>query len=461
MGSKHLSDWQLKQYETRAAEPADLVEIDDHLHECDSCYERFCSLARPADRFEFRAEYPDDQGGGDPLYRYLESYVDGRLSGTDLARFERHLEQCESCASEAEGLLEIKAMISTETAMAPVRRSSVARQPGLNMLESGRVRKAAWASAAVAGGAALLIGSYQAGSLRSRSLKSQVAVVEAENNRLRESLAELDQSAALRVEQLRQEHDELKRSYEARQRELDTFKNRLNAAGSKINAGNRLTVGITDGQRRIALTRNGEISGLQDMPQSLRGLARSALMTGRPWTLPQLKLNGGRPSLMGTTVGEESFKLIGPLGTSVTSDRPEFRWQPLAGATVYQVTFKDSGTNQMETAITSENRWTPSHALVRGRLYYWQVKAEKQGREIVSPLPSQPPARFWVLSLKEQKHLEQIKRRYSDSHLVLGIAYAKAGLVDEATSEFRTLGDQNPESEAIRRVLSYLNTLRR
>src|SRR5215831_4717484 len=142
MGSKHLSDWQLKQYETRAAEPADLVEIDDHLHECDSCYERLCSLARPADRFEFRDEYLDDQAGGDPLYRYLESYVDGRLSGTDLARFERHLEKCEPCASEAEGLLELKSMISTDTAMAPVRRSSVARQPG--MLESGRVRKAAW-----------------------------------------------------------------------------------------------------------------------------------------------------------------------------------------------------------------------------------------------------------------------------------------------------------------------------
>jgi len=461
MGSEHLSDWQLKQYETRAAAPTDLVEIDDHLHQCDSCYERLRAIAHPAPSFGFRTDELGDHRDGDPLYSYLESYVDGKLSGTELARIERHLENCESCAGEAEELLGIKSMIASQAEMSPSGPSRFARRPRLYMAESSRARKAAWVSAAIAAGAALLIGSYEAGSLRSRGLKAQVAAVEAENNRLRESIAEVEKRSAQQLEHLRQEHDELQRSYEASQRDLETLRNRPSPAGSNVSAGNRVTVEINDGQRLIALRRNGEIRGLEEMPQSLRELTRSALVTGRPLVLPQLKLSSERPALMGASSGEESFNLIGPLGTAVTSDRPEFKWHQMAGASVYQITLKDSSTNQQETAATGENRWTPSHPLVSGRLYYWQVKTEKEGREIVSPLPSQPTARFWVLSPKQQEHLEQLKRRYRDSHLVLGVAYANAGLVDEAIREFRILGVQNPGSEAVRRILSYLDTLRR
>jgi hypothetical protein len=461
MESNHLSDRQLKLYETRAAAPSDLVEMDDHLHACDACYRRFLAHAGATDAFDFQAEDFGDHAGADPLYSYLESFVDGKLSGPDMARIERHLENCESCASEAEGLLRLKTRISSQPEMGPTRRSSMVWGSAFYFLESARVHKAAWVSGAVAGGAALVICAYQAGSLHSRHLRAEIAVVEAENSRLKESSAEQNRTSAGQLEQLRREHGELQKSYDARQSELESLRNRLNAGRSTVRAGNTITVEIRDGERLIGLRRNGESRGMEDVAQSLRVLARSALMTGRTAMLPQLRLNGRRPSLMGTTSGEESFALISPLGTAVTSDRPELDWQPLAGATNYEVTLRDSSTNQQETVVSGSHQWTPEHALVRGRLYYWQVKAERQGREIVSPSPSQPPARFWVLSLKDLEHLEQIKRKYRDSHLVLGVAYANSGLVDEAIGEFRALSSQNPGSEAIRRILTYLDTLQR
>jgi len=49
----------------------------------------------------------------------------------------------------------------------------------------------------------------------------------------------------------------------------------------------------------------------------------------------------------------------------------------------------------------------------------------------------------------------------SDSHLALGVFYAKVGLVTEAEREFQKLIQLNPQSELPRKLLQSVRNLRR
>jgi len=455
----HLSDDQLKQYEARTLSATDLLEMDDHLHSCDRCYDRFRALARPGEVFDFRTEGWEHGGPEDLLYRNLESYVDGRLRGQDLDRFESHLERCQACASEAQALLEIRSHLLQSSDIAPYQRAEPIKTWGSYLQTSGRARVAIAASAAVIAAALLFAASYEIASNRSSSLKSRIATLERENQELRQSSAEQNTLRA-QLEALQLEHSNLQSLYDSEKKAFESIKKPPFGKGKPTLAESGIVVKIKDGQRNIEVGPGGQVSGIERLPQSLSALASSALLSRRPVTLPQLRLSSQGPALMGPST-DESFALIGPLGSAVTTDRPEFKWQPLAGAVSYHITLRDSRTGQEESGETGESRWAPPDPLVCGRLYYWQVKTEKGGREVVSPLPSQPPARFWVLSPRDVEKLERIKRRHSDSHLVLGVVYAKMGLIDDAIAEFRILSGENPGSEAIQGILNYLGSLRR
>lgn len=100
-------------------------------------------------------------------------------------------------------------------------------------------------------------------------------------------------------------------------------------------------------------------------------------------------------------------------------------------------------------------------SLKRGETYSWQVTAIKDGRELVSPAPPAPDAKFKILHGTKTRELEQARRTYPDSHLVLGILYQRAGLLDDAEREFKILSAANPKSQTARRMLNDLKSLRR
>ena len=455
----HLSDDQLKRYEARTLSATDLLEMDDHLHGCDRCYDRFRALVRPGDVFEFRTGAWEHGGPEDLLYRYLESYVDGRLRGQDLDRFESHLESCQSCASEAQALMEIRSHLLQGGEIASYKRAEPVTRWGSYLPRSGRARVAIAASAAVIAAAVLFTAFYEIASNRSSSLKSRIATLERENQELRQSSAEQNTLRA-QLEALQLEHSKLQSLYDSEKKAFESVKKPPSGTGKPNVVESGIAVKIKDGQRDIEVGPAGQIRGIDHLTQSLNSLAGLALLSGRPVTLPQLRLNSQGPALMGPST-DESFELSGPLGSAVTSDRPEFKWQAMAGAAKYHITLRDSSTNQQQSGETSETHWSPPQPLARGRLYYWQVKTEKEGREILSPLPTRPPARFWVLTSKDLDRLALIKRSHADSHLVLGVVYAKLGLIDDAIAEFRILSSQNPGSKPIQEIVDYLGSLRR
>jgi hypothetical protein len=122
---------------------------------------------------------------------------------------------------------------------------------------------------------------------------------------------------------------------------------------------------------------------------------------------------------------------------------------------VYDDQFKLVASSQQLTGRS----WTMPQALVRGKVYSWQVKATKDGQEIASPRPPAPQAKFRVLDQARANEIAKAKRAYASSHLTLGLLYAEAGLLREAEQEFRLLRRANPDSDIARNLLRQIQSL--
>jgi hypothetical protein len=89
--------------------------------------------------------------------------------------------------------------------------------------------------------------------------------------------------------------------------------------------------------------------------------------------------------------------------------------------------------------------WIPLTPLARQKTYAWQVSTVVEGKTVVAPGPSRPPARFFVLPDAEAKRLAALP----PSHLVRGVLFGNAGLLDEAAREFKALREENPDAPAV------------
>jgi hypothetical protein len=162
--------------------------------------------------------------------------------------------------------------------------------------------------------------------------------------------------------------------------------------------------------------------------------------------------------MMTENSNEPGFSLSSPIGVVLEMTRPTFRWTKLDDAIEYEVRVSDAKGEFVRRAKVSGTSWQPSDPLARGRVYQWQVRAiTKDGREIKAPSVRQPDAKFSILDRSMLNKIEQARSVYSNSHLLMGTLYAKAGLIDEARREFRFLLEANPESSIASRILGSLN----
>jgi hypothetical protein len=153
------------------------------------------------------------------------------------------------------------------------------------------------------------------------------------------------------------------------------------------------------------------------------------------------------------------FSVIEPAGIVILSDHPIFRWTQLDGATGYVVEVYDERFNPLLTSpqITGHS-WTTPRSLKRGAIYYWQVKAIKDGQEFKAPRPPAPQAKFRILDEARADELAKARRAYGSSRLTQGLLYAQAGLLDEAELEFQALLKANPDSSLAQRLLRQVRT---
>ena len=156
-----------------------------------------------------------------------------------------------------------------------------------------------------------------------------------------------------------------------------------------------------------------------------------------------------------------SFAVIEPAGKVILTDRPSFKWTRLDGASGYVVEIYDAQFNLVSSSpALMDAAWTAPQ-LERGRVYSWQVKASSGGQEFIAPGPTASQAKFRILDQAAANEIVRVRRDYASSHLLLGLLYARAGLLAEAEQEFRALQKANPDSDAPRKLTASVSGPRR
>jgi hypothetical protein len=221
-------------------------------------------------------------------------------------------------------------------------------------------------------------------------------------------------------------------------------------------------VRLNDGGSSLALDAQGRLAGVDQWPSEYRRMAVDALSNQKAPESPLLAgLSRRGSSLMGGADEGQRFAIIEPAGKILLTNRPTFKWTRLDGASGYVVEIYDAQFKLVSSSPTlTEVNWTPSR-LARGQVYSWQVKAIIGGQEFIAPQPTAPQAKFRILDQAAAAEIIGARREYASSHLLLGLLYARAGLLAEAEQEFRALQKANPDSGAARKLLASISSQRR
>ena len=225
-------------------------------------------------------------------------------------------------------------------------------------------------------------------------------------------------------------------------------------------------VKLRDGERVIAFGDDGRSQALAALPPPVADVVAETIRTGRVAVSPDVEtLVGQTGTLAGAGEKQSELRVLEPVGTAVRDARPRFRWSAAPDVSGYTINVVEetSGALVVSEQLAAEvTEWQPREPLPAGELYQWEVQALRDGAVVAnSPKPPEPEARFQVLSEAKLAELEEAKRASNGSHLVMAIANARAGLLDEALREFRVLSEQNPEAELPRRLLEQLEAQRR
>jgi hypothetical protein len=127
------------------------------------------------------------------------------------------------------------------------------------------------------------------------------------------------------------------------------------------------------------------------LPDDVRSAVSEAIQQGR-LQLPKdvSRIRGRAPTLSGAAEANTGFALLGPFGKTISETRPEFSWQPLAGAIRYSVIIVDAGLHPVQRSPSLRTTaWRPRRPLRRGHTYLWQVTATlRGGAKVVASAPS-------------------------------------------------------------------------
>jgi hypothetical protein len=190
-----------------------------------------------------------------------------------------------------------------------------------------------------------------------------------------------------------------------------------------------------------------------------QGRVARALASGR-MELPanMAVLRGHTEPLPGAGDAAPALSPTAPVGTAVTTARPQFSWTPRTGASRYSVTVLDERLREVaKSGALKTTTWTPRQNLPRGRVLAWQVTAIVGSETAISPAPTQPDARFVVLDTPTVAWLAKERARLASEPIALGLVLAKAGLIAEADSVFQTaLTDDRYDRSEVRALLARL-----
>lgn len=406
---KHLSQEQIASYHARSLAAVEVLLVSDHLVECEECRSLApgnSNLAAGVSAVRLRLSLEPEALRHGTLthltYDQIAAYADGKGSRDEARTVNLHARECAACAAEVRELQSLRAEIDARAS----------KTVGANRLAELWRTIHGWRTVWVFAAAACLL--LIAVSFRTPQIQP---------------LAKREPAKpAGRGEPLPSE-----------------------ATAGKV---------IRDGNREIALSAGGSVVGLDGLPDGFRAALEQALTTQRvnaPAALGELAAK--RSVLLGQHSDSQGAELLQPVGAIVETQNPVFRWKPVTGA-VYQVNVVDSQFRQIAASgWIREPQWRTPVALRRGVRYLWQLTMRHDGGEFTSPAPTEPEARFRVLDAAGEAELVRLKTAWGDSHLVMGVAYAQAGLLNDARQELQVLADRNPGDARVAALLAGVNRI--
>lgn len=174
------------------------------------------------------------------------------------------------------------------------------------------------------------------------------------------------------------------------------------------------------------------------------------------------KLFGSRQNIMSEDSSwRDKIVQISPFSTMVLNGQPNLQWQAIAGATSYQVSiYSEDDNHELVESSGSLNvtEWQPTRILLPNKRYFWELEVTINSELFNFPLQNQPRARFQVLDQDQVEQLEgelkNIEATNPGSNLLIGMVYADFGLLDQATTIFQQLKQDNPNSKLVDRLLN-------
>jgi hypothetical protein len=237
-----------------------------------------------------------------------------------------------------------------------------------------------------------------------------------------------------------------------------------NVISSPSSVDNSAKVAIVkDAAGEVTIYKNGQVTGLDEVSERSRQYVARAALSEQVEPADVLRsLSAEQSSLRSNDNGLQKFRLLYPSRRVVIEDRPVFQWESMPAVSSYRVYVLDADDNQVsqsEELSSTQTQWRVPTRLRRGQIFSWVVTALVDGKKIVSPSASAPEVKFGILSTPDVQELTRLKQ--SNSHLALGVFYARTGLLDQAEREFQRLVELNPQSEMPRKLLQSVRSIRK
>ncbi len=467
--TEHLTGEAIELYRTRRFSAAEALATQNHVAACADCRDRLAAAVEADSALlslrNQMARDDDFVADSHPPYEQLALYVDGGLDEVEREIVDSHLSFCADCADDLADLrgyegLASSAELESATHVVPAETSSTWRRfvALLGPFMSPLPAAAAAALILIALGGVWL------------ATRDGGAPVEGESARLAPETYPSPAPGQINAPSptptpaettSAPPGDGLDRSSRPPIRSTVDAPSRVVSPPDRTPAPHApQLVALNDGGARITLDRGGRLDGLEGAPPDAR-LAVSRALRRRSVEFPSALdglAEGEGGTLMGGSGGVASFTPLSPVGKVVRETRPAFSWSPLAGARSYTVSVVDSKFRPVAQSQTlKETSWTPPAPLARGAVYSWQVTATlDDGAEVTSPAAPAPQARFRVLDADAHGRLTRLENAAPNSRLARGVAYAQAGLLDEAEAELQELLKENPRSQVARDLLRSL-----
>ncbi len=432
----HLSNEIVERFHNQSLTVGDRGVIYDHILGCETCRRRVVTAQTEAVAVQALSNDLLPQECDEPYHLdppTIEAFVDDKLDALDRNTAKLHLEDCAECSDE---VIDLRESLATMRAASRAAEVSIPAPPHARFSTPMRV------AAAVA-------------------IVSFAAIAFFVIWRLKSTTTERSPGRDITV----QNQPTPAPSPSVIAPGLAPSPN-LGANPNGVNEGpsqppKETIASLKDGPNQIALDKSGNVSGVESLPSESRVAVKSALEGGelnRPEVLDEVATP--QVSVRGPNEDEEPIKIAYPTNAVIAEAKPKFRWAASKTAAAYRIEIADEGFHQVaksQDLPASTLTWTPTSPLKRGMVYTWTIRAVNQNGEL-SSVTSQ--GKFKVLAEDGNRRLNRLMIT-SQSHLALGLFYAREGMIAQAEREFGVLVKENPDSSVAKRLLSEVRSWRK